>query len=78
MGEQYDMVFIDATEENPINYYNLIMSGNMLRMNGVICVQNASASSQEGIDDETGFMSKEMTDVIKADARVEQVSAVRL
>ncbi|XP_040215010.1 D-threitol dehydrogenase-like [Rana temporaria] len=73
LGEQYDMVFIDATEENPINYYNLIMSGNMLRMNGVICVQNASTSSQEGIDDETGFMSKEMTDVIKADARVEQV-----
>ncbi|XP_018410924.1 PREDICTED: short-chain dehydrogenase reductase 5-like [Nanorana parkeri] len=73
LGEQYDMVFIDATEENPINYYNLIMSGNMLRMNGVICVQNASTSSREGIDDEMGFMSREMTDVIKADARVEQV-----
>ncbi|XP_072275342.1 D-threitol dehydrogenase-like [Pyxicephalus adspersus] len=73
LGEQYDMVFIDATEENPINYYNLIMSGNMLRMNGVICVPNTSTSRREGIDDEMGFMSREMTDVIKADARVEQV-----
>ncbi|XP_068110071.1 D-threitol dehydrogenase-like isoform X1 [Hyperolius riggenbachi] len=73
LGEQYDMVFIDATEENPINYYNLIMSGNMLRMNGVICLQNASTSGQEGIDDEMGFTSRKVTDVIKADARMQQV-----
>ncbi|KAM9324428.1 galactitol 2-dehydrogenase-like [Gastrophryne carolinensis] len=73
LGEQYDMVFIGATEENPINYYNLIMSGNMLRMNGVICVQNRCASGQEGIHDEMGFASRKMTVVIKADTRVEQV-----
>lgn len=76
-GEQYDMVFIDATEENPINYYNLIMNSNMLKMDGVICVQNVSANetrSQEHINDEMGLRSKEMTDVINADARVKQVA----
>ncbi|XP_075688632.1 uncharacterized protein LOC142657481 [Rhinoderma darwinii] len=75
-GEQYDMVFIDATEENPINYYNLIMNSNMLKMDGVICVQNVSANetrSQEHINDEMGLRSKEMTDVINADTRVKQV-----
>ncbi|XP_075039540.1 D-threitol dehydrogenase-like [Mixophyes fleayi] len=75
-GQQYDMVFIDATEKNPINYYNLIMSSNMLRMNGVICVQNLSANetrSQEHINDEMGFTAKKMTDVINAEARLEQV-----
>lgn len=74
------MVFIDATEENPINYYNLIMNSNMLKMDGVICVQNVSANetrSQEHINDEMGLRSKEMTDVINADARVKQVSAIR-
>ncbi|XP_069824876.1 D-threitol dehydrogenase-like [Dendropsophus ebraccatus] len=75
-GEQYDMVFIDATEENPINYYNLIMNSNMLKMDGVICVQNVPANetgSQEHINDEMGLRSKEMTDVINADTRVKQV-----
>ncbi|XP_063797119.1 uncharacterized protein LOC134958441 isoform X2 [Pseudophryne corroboree] len=77
-GEQYDMVFIDATEKNPINYYNLIMSSNMVRLNGVICVQNLPANetrSQEHINDEMGFTSKKMTDVINADARLEQVES---
>ncbi|XP_069592608.1 uncharacterized protein [Ranitomeya imitator] len=76
-GEQYDMVFIDATEENPINYYNLIMNSNMLKMDGVICVQNVSANetrSQEHINDEMGLRSQEMTDVINADTRVKQVA----
>ncbi|KAM4022663.1 uncharacterized protein ACNLHF_027686 [Anomaloglossus baeobatrachus] len=76
-GEQYDMVFIDATEENPINYYNLIMNSNMLKMDGVICVQNVSANetrSQEHINDEMGLRSREMTDVINADTRVKQVA----
>ncbi|KAM3914604.1 uncharacterized protein RB166_017118 [Leptodactylus fuscus] len=76
-GEQYDMVFIDATEENPINYYNLIMNSNMLKMDGVICVQNVSANetgSQEHINDEMGLRSKGMTDVINADTRVKQVA----
>ncbi|XP_040262504.1 uncharacterized protein LOC120978448 [Bufo bufo] len=76
-GEQYDMVFIDATEENPINYYNLIMNSNMLKMDGVICLQNVSANetrSQEHINDEMGLKSKGMTDVINADTRVKQVA----
>ncbi|XP_073498867.1 uncharacterized protein [Phyllobates terribilis] len=78
-GEQYDMVFIDATEENPINYYNLIMNSNMLKMDGVICVQNVSANetrSQEHINDEMGLRSQEMTDVINADTRVKQKEIV--
>ncbi|KAG8557117.1 hypothetical protein GDO81_018337 [Engystomops pustulosus] len=75
-GEQYDMVFIDATEENPINYYNLIMNSNMLKMDGVICVQNVPANetrSREHINDEMGLRSEGMTDVINADTRVKQV-----
>ncbi|KAM4650921.1 uncharacterized protein O3C94_013536 [Discoglossus pictus] len=46
-GEKFDVVFIDATEQNGINYYNLIMSSNMLKRNGVICVRSAYMEEQQ-------------------------------
>ncbi|KAM4722773.1 D-threitol dehydrogenase-like [Rhinophrynus dorsalis] len=75
-GEQFDMVFIDATKHSHINYYNLIMSSNMLKMNGVICVQNVLVKAhacQEYINDEEESEAKKMTDVISADPGVDQV-----
>ncbi|KAK7881223.1 hypothetical protein WMY93_029632 [Mugilogobius chulae] len=40
-GEQFDMVFIDADKPNYINYYRLILDNNLLRLRGVICVDNS-------------------------------------
>ncbi|OCT85931.1 hypothetical protein XELAEV_18024100mg [Xenopus laevis] len=77
-GEQFDMVFIDATERSHINYYNLIMSSNMLKMNGVICVQNAFVKehhSREIMADEEGSAAaRKVTDAINSDPSLEQVT----
>ncbi|NP_001121209.1 uncharacterized protein LOC100158280 [Xenopus laevis] len=77
-GEQFDMVFIDATERSHINYYNLIMSSNMLKMNGVICVQNAFVKehhSREFMADEEGSAAaRKVTEVINSDPSLEQVT----
>ncbi|KAM8930786.1 uncharacterized protein RCH25_006759 [Pelodytes ibericus] len=75
-GEQFDMVFIDAAEQNHTNDYNLMMSSNMLRRNGVICLQNSSANEERtatDIRDETGAAARKMTDAISAAPGVEKV-----
>ncbi|KAG8436033.1 hypothetical protein GDO86_007219 [Hymenochirus boettgeri] len=75
-GEQFDMVFIDATERSHINYYNVIMSSNMLKMNGVMCVQNVfvrDRRSQENINDEQEREARKVTDLINSDPSLEQV-----
>lgn len=40
-SEQFDMVFIDADKTNYINYYNFILDNNLLRLRGVMCVDNS-------------------------------------
>uniref|UniRef100_A0A8C5R007 D-arabinitol 2-dehydrogenase [ribulose-forming] n=1 Tax=Leptobrachium leishanense TaxID=445787 RepID=A0A8C5R007_9ANUR len=75
-GEQFDMVFIVVAEQSLINYYSLIICSNMLKMNGVICLQNKTNPAKSSDKDETVAM--KMTDIINADPRVEQVSAVPL
>ncbi|XP_053545352.1 LOW QUALITY PROTEIN: uncharacterized protein LOC128636351 [Bombina bombina] len=76
-GEQFDMVFMDATEQNHINYYNLIINSNMLKMNGVMCVQNIFMKmlpSRENIsDDNWETAAREMTNVINAYPGTEEV-----
>uniref|UniRef100_F6WLN5 Uncharacterized protein mgc147226 n=1 Tax=Xenopus tropicalis TaxID=8364 RepID=F6WLN5_XENTR len=77
-GEQFDMVFIDAAERSHINYYNLIMSGNMLKMNGVICVQSALVREHHSLeitgDEEGSAVARKVTDVINTDPALEQVT----
>ncbi|XP_063282863.1 2,4-dienoyl-CoA reductase [(3E)-enoyl-CoA-producing], mitochondrial-like [Pelobates fuscus] len=70
-GEQFDTVFIDATEQNLINYYNLIISSNMLKMNGVICLQTKTSQMNSSNENET--VARKITDVINADPGVEQI-----
>uniref|UniRef100_A0A4W5QB21 Catechol-O-methyltransferase domain containing 1 n=1 Tax=Hucho hucho TaxID=62062 RepID=A0A4W5QB21_9TELE len=40
-GEQFGMVFIDVDKNNYINYYKFILDHNLLRLSGVICVDNS-------------------------------------
>ncbi|XP_075430421.1 uncharacterized protein LOC142468140 isoform X3 [Ascaphus truei] len=75
-GEQFDMIFIDATERNQISDYNLIMSCNMLKMNGVICVRSILVRERRsgGSDaDGKGCAARQMAEMIHSDHGVEQV-----
>lgn len=77
-GEQFDMVFIDADKDNYINYYNFILDNNLLRMRGVICVDNTLFKSKvylEDVSDANGLALRHFNRFVSADPRVEQVSA---
>lgn len=75
-GEQFDMVFIDADKDNYINYYNFILDRNLLRMQGVICVDNTLFKSKvylSGASDANGLALRRFNQFVSADPRVEQV-----
>lgn len=76
-GEQFDMVFIDADKDNYINYYNFILDNNLLRMRGVICVDNTLFKSKvylKDVSDANGLALRHFNQFVSADPRVEQVS----
>lgn len=76
-GEQFDMVFIDADKNNYINYYNFILDNNLLRMQGVICVDNSLFKAKVYLKDTTdvnGLALREFNQFVADDPRVEQVS----
>nr|XP_021138263.1 uncharacterized protein LOC102090989 [Columba livia] len=53
--EHFDIVFIDADQRNAVNYYSFVMDNHLLRMDGVICVENTLMKGQvylENISDE--------------------------
>ncbi|XP_038141145.1 uncharacterized protein zgc:113054 isoform X1 [Cyprinodon tularosa] len=75
-GDQFDMVFIDADKINYINYYNFIMDSNLLRLGGVICVDNSLYKAKVYLKDTTdsnGLALREFNQCILNDPRVEQV-----
>uniref|UniRef100_A0A8C8H7L3 D-arabinitol 2-dehydrogenase [ribulose-forming] n=1 Tax=Oncorhynchus tshawytscha TaxID=74940 RepID=A0A8C8H7L3_ONCTS len=65
-AKQFDVVFVGADQNNYINYYKFILDHNLLRLSGVICVDNSLFKAKvylKDTPDETGL----------ADPRVEQV-----
>ncbi|KAM3621655.1 uncharacterized protein V6R79_014064 [Siganus canaliculatus] len=75
-GDQYDMVFIDADKNNYINYYNFIMDNNLLRIRGVLCVDNSLFKARVYLKDSTdpnGLALREFNQFVANDPRVEQV-----
>ncbi|XP_072238935.1 uncharacterized protein [Leuresthes tenuis] len=75
-GEQFDMVFIDADKNNYINYYKFIMDNNLLRLRGVICIDNSLFKGRVYLKDTTdsnGLALREFNQFVSDDPRVEQV-----
>ncbi|KAH1168243.1 hypothetical protein KIL84_003726 [Mauremys mutica] len=76
VGEHFDIVFIDADQINAVNYYNFVMDNYLLRMDGVICVENTLMKGQvylENISDENVLAVRNLNNVINSDPRVDQV-----
>ncbi|XP_030585771.1 uncharacterized protein LOC115780623 [Archocentrus centrarchus] len=75
-GEQFDMVFIDADKNNYISYYKFIMDNNILRLRGVICIDNSLFKAKVYLNDATdsnGLALREFNQFVSNDPRVEQV-----
>lgn len=76
-SEQFDMVFIDADKTNYINYYNFILDNNLLRLWGVMCVDNSLFKAKvylQETTDENGLALREFNQFVASDPRVEQVT----
>ncbi|OXB81536.1 UNVERIFIED_CONTAM: hypothetical protein H355_008384, partial [Colinus virginianus] len=74
--EDFDIVFIDADQRNAVNYYSFVMDNHLLRMDGVICVENTLMKGQvylENISEENVLAVRKLNTVINSDPRVEQV-----
>ncbi|XP_056109679.1 uncharacterized protein zgc:113054 isoform X1 [Rhinichthys klamathensis goyatoka] len=75
-GEQFDMVFIDADKQNYINYYKFLLDHNLLRIDGVICVDNTLFKGRVYLKDsadDNGKALKDFNQFVTNDPRVEQV-----
>lgn len=76
IGEQFDMVFIDADKQNYINYYKFLLDHNLLRIDGVICVDNTLFKGRVYLKDSADDFGKALKDFnqfVTNDPRVEQV-----
>ncbi|XP_069722234.1 uncharacterized protein [Phaenicophaeus curvirostris] len=74
--EHFDIIFIDADQRNAVNYYGFVMDNHLLRMNGVICVENTLMKGQvylENTSDENVLAVRKLNTVINSDPRVQQV-----
>lgn len=75
-GEQFDMVFIDADKNNYINYYKYILDNNLLRVSGILCVDNSLFKAKvylQDTTDENGLALRDFNQSVQSDPRVEQV-----
>ncbi|KAG7478054.1 hypothetical protein MATL_G00076350 [Megalops atlanticus] len=75
-GEQFDLVFIDADKSNYISYYKFLLDNNLLRMDGLICVDNTLFKGKvylQGETDENGLALRDFNRFVRDDPRVEQV-----
>uniref|UniRef100_A0A8C2YVI5 D-arabinitol 2-dehydrogenase [ribulose-forming] n=1 Tax=Cyclopterus lumpus TaxID=8103 RepID=A0A8C2YVI5_CYCLU len=75
-GEQFDMVFIDADKDNYINYYNFILDKSLLKLRGVICVDNTLFKAKVYLKDTTdgnALALRKFNQFVRDDPRVEQV-----
>ncbi|XP_063204217.1 D-threitol dehydrogenase-like [Chroicocephalus ridibundus] len=74
--EHFDIVFIDANQRNAVNYYSFVMDNHLLRMDGVVCVENTLMKGQvylENISDENVLAVRKLNTVINSDPRVQQI-----
>ncbi|XP_030314398.1 uncharacterized protein LOC103533758 [Calypte anna] len=74
--EDFDIVFIDADQRNAVDCYSFVMDNHLLRMGGVICVENTLLKGQvylENIADENVLAVRKLNTVINSDPRVEQI-----
>ncbi|NXW26423.1 FABG5 reductase, partial [Phaetusa simplex] len=74
--EHFDIVFIDADQRNAVNYYSFVMDNHLLRMDGVVCVDNTLMKGQvylENISDENVLAVRKLNTVINSDPRVQQI-----
>uniref|UniRef100_A0A8C0IK18 Catechol O-methyltransferase n=1 Tax=Chelonoidis abingdonii TaxID=106734 RepID=A0A8C0IK18_CHEAB len=72
VGEHFDIIFIDAAQRSAVNYYNFVMDNHLLRMDGVICVENTLMKGQvylENISDENVLAVRNLNNVINSDPR---------
>uniref|UniRef100_A0AAY4EDM5 Uncharacterized protein n=1 Tax=Denticeps clupeoides TaxID=299321 RepID=A0AAY4EDM5_9TELE len=75
-GEQFDMVFIDADKCNYVNYYKFILDNNLLRLDGIICVDNTLFKGRvflQDVTDQNALALREFNGIVSSDPRVEQV-----
>ncbi|XP_067097050.1 uncharacterized protein zgc:113054 isoform X1 [Osmerus mordax] len=75
-GEQFDMIFIDADKNNYIHYYNYILDNNLLRVSGILCVDNSLFKAKvylKDTTDENGIALRDFNEFVRSDPRVEQV-----
>ncbi|KAF3689463.1 3-hydroxybutyrate dehydrogenase type 2 [Channa argus] len=75
-GDQFDMIFVDADKNNYINYYKFILDNNLLKLRGVMCVDNSLFKAKVYLKDTTdnnGLALREFNQFVCADPRVEQV-----
>lgn len=76
-GEQFDMVFIDADKTSYLSYYTFLLDHNLLRLDGVLCVDNALFKGRVYLNDSVdpnGLMLRDFNQFVASDPRVEQVS----
>nr|XP_060616995.1 uncharacterized protein LOC132766704 isoform X1 [Anolis sagrei ordinatus] len=76
MGEDFDMVFLDADQRSPAEHYRFVMENHLLRMDGMLCVRNALMKGRgylENTADENVLDVKTLNQVINSDPRTEQV-----
>ncbi|XP_062825422.1 uncharacterized protein LOC100554218 [Anolis carolinensis] len=81
MGEDFDIVFLDADQRSPAEYYRFVMENHLLRMDGMLCVRNALMKGRgylENTADENVLDVKTLNQVINSDPRTEQVSVKQL
>ncbi|KAK6321638.1 hypothetical protein J4Q44_G00086140 [Coregonus suidteri] len=75
-GEQFDMAFVDADKNNYINYYKFILDHNLLRLSGMICVDNSLFKAKvylKDTSDENGLALRDFNQFVMSDHCVEQV-----
>ncbi|KAH0630253.1 hypothetical protein JD844_013061 [Phrynosoma platyrhinos] len=75
MGEDFDIVFIDADQRSPAEYYRFVMENHLLRMDGMLCVKNALMKGHgylENTADENVLDVKTLNQVINSDPCTEQ------
>ncbi|KFV14751.1 hypothetical protein N340_02320, partial [Tauraco erythrolophus] len=71
--EHFDIVFIDADQRNAVNYYSFVMDNHLLRMDGVICVENTLMKGQvylENVSDENVLAVRKLNTVINSDPQL--------
>nr|XP_020646700.1 uncharacterized protein LOC110077700 [Pogona vitticeps] len=76
VGEDFDIIFIDADQKNPAESYRFVMENHLLRMDGLLCIENVLMKGWgylENTADENVLDVKTLNQVINSDPHTEQV-----